>query len=213
MITFSKTSTKPNILFGKLPHYFKVNDTYKDGSGYGLLERYLEVFCNEVDNNISPYIDNIGLIVDSELLSNLPNTNKEDLLIHIADIFGNPPSIGSDEQYKVLLRHIWDIIQSKGTTKSLSLYLAIYGYKIYSINESGVSVERYDKLPTSAIYDGDTHYDDGFVFYSDYDLVITDLPGTGPKNPTSEWLDLLKEAITQFISPIFAQLNSLTYNT
>ena len=211
MITFGKTSTKPNYLFGKLPHYFKENDSYKNGSNEGLLERFLEIFCAEIDNGLTPYIEGLGSIVDTESLDSLPNSNKADLLIHIADIFGNPPSVGTDTQYKTLLRHIWEILQSKGTVKSLSLFLALYGYKIYNLTESGVNLQKYDQTPAGS-YDEGLTYDVGFIFYSGYNLVITDLPGTGPKNPSNAWLTLLKDAITQFINPIFAQLESLTYH-
>lgn len=214
MRTLSSNGSKPNYLFGLLPHYFKQNDTYKDINDKGLLERYLEIFCNEVDQEVvNPYIEGLLSVTDAEALGNINIANINNLLIHIAETFGNPPSIGTDNQYKALLRHIWEILQCKGTTKSLSLYLALYGYKIKNLSESGITLHQYDQVPIKGVYDTGLTYDEGFTFYSGYDLAITDYPGTGTKNPSQEWLNLLKEAISQFISPVFAQLNSITYST
>ena len=211
MITFGKTASRPNYLFGKLPVYFKVNDSYKDGSNEGLLERYLQTFCVEIDEMLSPSIDSIGLITDAESQGLLPGNGHGDFIIHIAELFGNPPNIGTNDQYKVLIRHIMEIIQSKGTTHSLKLFLAIYGYKIYSISESSITMNKYDQedITMDSIYT----YDVGFIFYSGWDLVITDYDGTGTKNPNAPWLALLKEAIQTFITPIFAELKTLTYHT
>lgn len=220
MITFGKTSTKPNFLFGKLPHYFKENDSYKDGNDEGLLERYLEIFCAEIDNEVSPYIDEVLDITDAEALSGLTRDNPTELLIHISELFGNPPDIGTGESYSgdedeyiVLIRYIIYILQTKGTRKAIEYYLAIYGYEITTLTESGSTITTYDETPTVGEYDDDGVYDEGFIFYSGFDLVITDLPGTGTKSPTQAWLDdYVKPAIQNFIAPIWAQLGSLTYS-
>ena len=211
MISFGKTSTKPNYLFGKLPIYFKVNDTYKDSNNEGLLERFLQCFCLEVDSELSPSLDAIGFITDVESHVNLPNNNHGDFIIHLAELFGNPPNIGTNEQYKVLIRHIWEILQAKGTIHSLNLFLFLYGYKVYSISESSTTLSKYDQ--DEMVHDSIYTYDMGFSFYSGWDLVITDYTGTGTKNPSSQWLSLLKEAIQTFISPIFAELKTITYHT
>lgn len=220
MITFGKTATKPNFLFGKLPHYFKENDSYKDGNGEGLLERYLEIFCTEIDNKVSPYIDELLDITDAEALSGLTRENPTELLTHISELFGNPPDIGigtaysgGESEYIVLIRHIIHILQTKGTKKSIDYYLAIYGYKVTSLTESISTINTYDVVPAAGEYDDAGVYDEGFIFYSGFDLVITDLPGTSTKNPTQTWLDgYVKPAIQNFIAPIWAQLGSLTYS-
>lgn len=211
MITFGKTSTKPNYLFGKLPYYFKGNDTYKDGNDEGLLERYLEVFCAEVDAEVSPPIDDLLSIVDAEALSGLSIDNPMEFLNVISDVFTNPPDIGTENQYIVLLRHIVWILRTRGTVRSLELFLAIFGYAISSLTEEAATPIIYDLTPTPLSYDDGGIYDPGFAFYSEWDLVITDYPGTTTGNPGSTWLDLLKEAITQFIAPIFSTLTSVTY--
>ena len=45
-------------LFDKLPGFFKREDTFKDGNDEGLLERYLKIFGEELDENVSDDIDN-----------------------------------------------------------------------------------------------------------------------------------------------------------
>lgn len=220
MITFGKTSNKPNFLFKKLPHYFKEKDSYKDGNDEGLLERYLEIFCAEIDNEVSPYLDEVLSITDAEALSGLTRTNPTELLIHISELFGNPSDIGTGDswaggeaEYIILIRYIRHILQTKGTVKALDYFLAIYNYEIDTLTQSGVTVSTYDVSPTPIEYDDGAEYDKGFVFYSGYDLAITDLAGTSAKNPTQAWLDdYLKPAIQRFISPIWAILGTLSYS-
>jgi hypothetical protein len=217
MRILGKTATTPNYLFGLLPSYFKENDTYVPNSvtGHtteGLLERYLGLFCEEIDAEVTPYIDDVGLLYDATALIDLPHTSPLKFLDHIAELFGNPPNIGTENQYIILLRYILQIFKTKGTTKSLNLFLAVYGYTISSIIESSENVTKYDATPTPIKYDNLAKYDFGFSFYSGWDLVITDLPGNVPNDPGTTWLtNELKLAIQKFISPIFATLNSVTY--
>lgn len=220
MITFGKTATKPNFLFGKLSHYFKEKDSYKDGNNEGLLERYLEIFCAEIDNEVSPYIDELLNITDAEALSSLTRDDPTELLIYISELFGNPPDVGTgtsysgdEDEYIILIRYIKHILQTKGTIQALIYYLAIYGYEIDTLTESSKTLKSYDETPTPLSYDDSNEYDVGFTFYSGFDLVITDKPGTGTKNPNSTWLNTyLKPAIQNFIAPIWAKLNNLTYS-
>jgi hypothetical protein len=208
MKTLSRTGTSPNYLFGRLPLYFKVNDSYKDQYNRGLLERYLEIFCWEIDNNVSPFIDNAFYLLDAENLNSLPNTDPSIFLDHLSDTFGNPPDIGTETQYKALIRHIINILQTKGTRKSVDLYLALYGYKVYDITENTVTSKSYDD---GLLFDNGVEYDFGFNFYSGWNLTITDLAGTGNKVPSEAWLESLKQAIQKFIAPIFATLEVISY--
>lgn len=212
MRTLAKTSSRPNYLFSLLPHYFKENDSYKDGNGEGLLERYLEIFCAEVDSQVAPYIDNVHYLLDAENLSSLPHDDPDKFLDYLSGIFGNPPYLGTDIQYKALIKHIVWILKSKGTFTSVELFLNLLGYTIDSYTEETFPDIIYDETPTPLKYDNSISYDDLYKFYSNWDLVITDIAGTGPKSPTAEWLTKLKQAIQKFLCPIFATLNSVTYN-
>lgn len=220
MITFGKTSSQPNFLFKKLPHYFKENDSYKDGNNEGLLERYLGIFCNEIDDELSLYIDELLNITDAEALLGLTKTDGIDLLIHIAETFGNPldigigqPYSGDQDEYIVLIRHIIHILQTKGTEQGLIYYLAIYGYEITTLTNSSTDINSYDEKPTPIKYDVPIKYDTGFSFYSSFSLVITDLSGTTTKSPPQSWLDnYLKVAIQNLLTPIWAVLDTITYS-
>ena len=219
MITFGKTANKPNLLFSKLPYYFKENDSYKDGNNEGLLERYMEIFCQEIDDNVSPYIEEVLDITDVEKLPGLTHGDPEILFNYISALFGDPPDVGigeiysgGDTEYQKLIRYVIHILRNKGTIIGLSLYLAIYGYKIDLITESPAVVGFYDYSPPIK-YDDGYLYDGGFNFFSGYDLVITDISGTTTKNPTQSWLDnYLKPSIQKFISPMWAELGTLTYS-
>jgi hypothetical protein len=221
LITFGKTASKPNFLFGKLPLYFKTEDSYKDGSDEGLLERYLEIFCTEIDDDVSPYIDQLLDITNAEALPNFTgDVDPINLLTHISELFGNPPDIGTDTDYSggeaeyiVLIRYIRQILQTKGTEQSLIYFLAIYGYQVNLLTSSGISSKIYDEFPTPLKYDNNVQYDAGFTFYSGFDLIITDKPGiTHAPAPTQGWLDdYLKPAIQKFIAPMWATLGTLTH--
>lgn len=217
MRIFAKTSTRSGYLFGLLPSRFVEKDSYKNNpaaTGYteeGLLERFLEIFCLEIDNELSPYIDDIGLLVDASQLPNLPHDDTSKFLIPLAADLGNPPDIGTEDQYKTLLINSRLINQHKGSKEGVSLFLAVFGYEISDLTQSEVSAKSYDATPTVLKYDSGLQYDAGFIFYSGWDLIIADVPGTGTKNPTQDFLDSLKEAIQKFISPVFATLGTVTY--
>lgn len=52
------------------PYYYRENDTYKDSSGKGILERFIEVCAEYFDNQIMPDIDNLMDIIDVDKTSN-----------------------------------------------------------------------------------------------------------------------------------------------
>ena len=202
-----------NYLFGQLPHYFKENDSYvrNDIVGYenqGFLERYLEAFCLEYDQEVDPYIENIGHLYNALGLDNLPMVGSNKFITHLSDMLDNPPDIGTDEQYKILLRYLTHILRVRGTRLGLNLYLAIFGYRV-------------DNLITTpyetAIYDDGFKYDDGWIydgeeiFFFDVDLVITDYEGINSGNPGSTWLALLKQALQNYIMPVITELKTVTY--
>ena len=213
MITFSKTGDRSNFLFDKLSSYFKENDSYQGTNvpgyeGDGIVERFLETFCLELDNEFSPYIDALGYLFDATGLGNIPGTNPDRFLIHIADSWGNPPSISDNGGYKLLLRYLIYILRKRGTLEGLNLYLRLMGYKVKTISSS-----PYDTIK----YDDGSKYDDGWafdvknMFYHDVSIVITDYDGFGPTTPAYGWLDSLKQALIQFIIPIYSNLTAVTY--
>ena len=217
MISLSKVGDKPNFLFGQLPHYFKENDSYKPNAvlgyeGDGFVERYLEGFCKELDNELTPYMDNIGYLYDALGLSNIPGSNQDRFLIHIAEFLGNPPDISTKERYKLLLTCLKYILQTKGSWESINLYLALFGYKVDSYELIPYDSPLYDKTPTPDKYDVGYATDTTKLFYFDLNLVITDYPGYTYGDPGVDWLALLKEAISNFLLPVNVNLLSITFN-
>ena len=212
MRTFRKTTDKPNYLFGLLPYYFKANDTYKDVNDEGLLERFLELFCEEIDTQVSYPIDSILYIFDALSYDLLAVNNPNDFLNYLAENFNNPPDIGTEDQYKILLRYLAHILRVRGTRKGIELFLAIFGYRIKSLNEYSLDLNIYDNTPNPSKYDQSLQYDNEFIFYSEFDLIIEDYPGYGTNPPTAAWLALLKEAIEKFLIPIWARLVVLSYD-
>lgn len=213
MITFSKTGDRSNFLFDKLSSYFKENDSYQgtDVPGYegdGIVERFLETFCLEIDNEFSPYVDTLGYLFDATGLSNIPGIDTDRFLIHIADSWGNPPSISGNEIYSILLRYLIHILQRRGTLEGLNLYLRLLGYKVDTILSVPYDTVKYDD---GSKYDDGWSYDVQSMFYHDIVIVITDYSGFVPTVPTSEWLTSLKQALIQFMIPIYSNLITVTY--
>lgn len=201
MFSFSKTATKPNYLFGLLPSYFKENDNNKDVNSEGTLERFLEIFCNEIDAEVKPFLEGTGILFNAENYDNLPSSDKNKFLIHLSDVLGNPPDIFNDvDKYKNLLRHIFEIYKYKGSTRSLNNFLALLDWQIFDYFEIPGTGNEYD---IDLEYDGGCmFYDEACVSFSKYSLTITDLPGTTVKSPTFEELEKLRVVIENFIQPV-----------
>lgn len=137
----------------KLPSYFHEEDTYKDGSNKGLLQRYLRIFGLELDESIVPYINNYLDQVD-------PKTASNNFLTHIAYALGNPLDIFSDaSKFSLLLQYIMSIYKIKGTIKSYEVYFKLLGLTAYI-------VEHFDNINT--YYDSGILYDTDLILYDSY---------------------------------------------
>ena len=60
----SFSSFKQYVFTHLFPAYYRENDTYKDGDGKGILERFIEVCSEYLDTQIMPDIDNFMDILD-----------------------------------------------------------------------------------------------------------------------------------------------------
>lgn len=184
----------------KLPVYFRMNDSYKDKNGDGLLMRYLTVFGDEIDQEIIPTIECYINIIDAQ---------KADakFLTHISDVLGNPPDVfGQDDKYRNLLSYICSIYKIKGTKVAYELFFSILGFDIDLVEiEPNQGFSEYD--------DGG-QYDNGLIYdvnrcepCSEYD--ITFYPKDAGFVLTPDIVDKLKSAI-KFNEPINARLRNLT---
>lgn len=200
--------TFANFFFDKLPLYFWRNDSYKDSNDRGLLERYLQIFGLEVDNNIKPLADNYLDIID-------PSTVTAKHLSHLAYSLGNPPDMfqSNPAQYAKLLQHIVTLYKIKGTIESYKLFFSLMGFTVFII-EYPEEVET--KFDSGCLLDEGYKFDMGCPTCSEYSLVISQLL-SNPNNicqiPTfitlnQTMITLITEVI-KFIEPINAELRDL----
>jgi len=191
-------------LFDKLPYYFLNQDTYKDSEGRGLLQRYLTLFGDYLDEYVIGEIECYLNIIDSSLTSSK-------YLTDLSATLGNPPDIFKDEnKYRNLLHYISSVYKIKGTLESYKLFFSILGYDII-LTEIPIP----NILDSEKVYDATGQYDNGNIYDADkcqpcseYD--ITFIPVNGQVTGVSEdTLSKINQSI-QFNEPINAKLRYLT---
>lgn len=197
-----------NFIFDKLPLYYLQNDSYKDSNNRGLLERFLEIFGIEIDDEISPLIDHYLDLIDP---LNVPNKHISNLAYSV----GNPPDMfqNNPDQYKKLLQFIVTLYKIKGTIESYKLFFNIMGFNVTIIEYPEEVEARFDSGN-----DLDTTYkfDTGCPTCSDYSLIINSLL-SNPNNlcyvPTfailNQTIISLITQVVKFLEPINAHLRDL----
>lgn len=195
-----------DFMFSRLPLYFKVNDTYKNSEGKGLLERYLSAFGYELDFEIIPKLECYLEIIDASIA-------EPQYLNHISDVLGNPPDIFQDENiYRNLLRYILSVYKIKGTKKAYELFFQILGFNVL-IEEIPPTQEEYnydiageyDKGDIDSVYDQDLCQP-----CSLYRVIFTPINDSSA-SLTPELLSKLNDVIA-FNEPINAKLDNLLYS-
>ncbi len=191
--------------FSLLPFHFKLNDTYKDTNGEGILERFLRNPGDEIDEQVIPFIE--GYIAATSL------GGDPKFLTHIAYTLGNPPDLwlGNDNtKYDLFLQHVVSIYKIKGTIKSYELMFLLLGYIV-------TIVEYPEYVP--AAFDSGGEFDSGLYFdgkcptCSDYSIFITPA-NVDCYNPqlyviTQQMIDLFW-LIIKWLEPINAHLIEFT---
>jgi phage tail-like protein len=191
-----------NFIIGNLPYYIIANDSYKDSEGKGLLERYLGVFSDYIDEDIYPQIKDYLNVIDASICD-------EKFLNHLSDVLGNPPDIFKNEQqYRNLLSYIVSVYKIKGTRDAYELFFSIIGFKI-EIEEIQPDLETF-------IYDGEGLYDNPIEYdngrcqaCSTYNIQFFPLLGDGSALNLNDII--LLQAAIDFNEPINANLNTFTY--
>ena len=191
-------------IFEKFPYYFWENDTYKDGEGHGLFQRYLETVGIELDSELVNKIPGLLDLTNAELVA-----SKQ--LIHLAEVLGNPPdTFGDETKYRKLLKYITNINKEKGNLKGYQLIFGVLGVDVEIEEVYGLD-NHYD---TELQYDTDLHYDGNCPPCSNYTLAITDPDGNCPEiadAPTNPIINNLLMAIIKYVEPINAVLVDITY--
>ena len=199
-----KPKTSEPWFFKFLPPYFKMNDTYKDAQGQGLLERYLSAFDPEVLLETFPNINKYLDIIDVR-------TCAPKFLTHISDVLGNPPDIFDDEdKYRNLLAYIVSVYKIKGSIESYELFFDILGFDI--------ELEEIPLFNQNSVYDNEGIFDsdefesiydkNGCPSCSYYDLTLY-YKDVNNFTINQEMINNIREAIT-FNEPINAKLRRLT---
>jgi hypothetical protein len=133
-------------IFGQLPFYYKDEDTYKDSTGRGLLERYLGNFGEELDEGFYPFILNFLDLFDAA------KCNQE-LLPHLGFILGIPNVINNDnETYRRILKYAIDLYKVKGTELSYKMLFNLIGISVTLVDDLDSDIPSYDSGFT---YDAD----------------------------------------------------------
>lgn len=176
-----------NFLFGLLPNYYRLNDTYKDINDRGLLERYLSIFGLELDTEVQPLADDYLRIIN-------PFETDTKFLNDIAYTVGNPPDIiTSPNDYAKLLAYIIQVYKIKGTKRSYELLFSLLGYNV-SIVE--LPPNEGNLLDEAKLLDDGHLLDMGCPGCSEYELIINELVSETQNSPCYQ--------------PVFTSLNNTT---
>jgi len=197
-----------NWIFDRFPRRFKIEDSYKDADGKGLLERMMGVIGDELDEEIIP------LIEDYQVQQN-PITCDSKFINLIAFFYGNPPSpLSYEDLYRKLLSKITEVNKIKGTEASYVLFFKLIGLDV-AVREVPLVDYRYDK--DNIRYDNNEHlrYDMNCPPCSGYYLDILDHDNLYPEfihNPIDPEIFKLLMSMIRYCEPINARLIEVTYD-
>jgi phage tail-like protein len=209
-------------IFEQFPRYFKEQDTYKDGDDKGLLERFLGVLGDELDEEMIPSITNFTEIFNVE-------TTPDQYFRYLAEMMGNPPDLFyNDARYRRFIKYLTDINKHKGTAESYDMLFRLFNCTVV-IEEIPLVRLIYDlvdswgeEAPHALLLHDSQHpvtaekwrYDEGCPTCSRYNLHITDPERNLPlfEKTTSPNYILLKKII-QYVEPINMILNRIYIDT
>lgn len=183
-----------------LPDYLIESDSYKDIGGKGFVERYLEIFGDELDLEYVTKIENLVKQKDPKLA----DATMLDLL---ASANGDLPNLSKDTaHYRNIISFISAIWRIKGTIKSYQS-----GFYMLELYNTVITEE----VPVEVMYDDDAiEYDEEPEWEYDTDCPTCSgysisTEGGGPLT-ISLYRKML--AVVTLLQPINAILRSITYN-
>jgi len=192
-------------------------DTNKDSNDKGTFERYLQVFGDEIDNELIPYIDDDESLFDEfnpvlnnflDIIDGFACNNK--FLNHLAEVLGNPPDVFQKSandyyEYRALIRYIITVYKWRGSLTGFELFYRILGYDIWISEIAG----------TTNLYDSGLTYDDGesydvneSILEGNYNIQFAYIDDGVTSVPGGELTSL--ELTLPFIEPINTTFNNVT---
>jgi hypothetical protein len=189
-----------NFLFNQFSDYFHREDTYKNSEGEGLLQRYTQIFGDELDEQIIPSIE--------DFYKNLDVLNcDEQTLKYLSDFLGTPPDLFlNTDIYRKILSNIISIYKIKGTVQSYEIFFKLMGFNIIIEDEEFRSFNRYD---TNLRYDSGLVYDAGCKKCYQYSITFSSIDN--PLEPINQATLQKLSNVVKFVEPINAKLKSLGY--
>lgn len=185
----------------QIPDYIRDNDSYKDVDDKGFVERYLEIFGDELDEFQVAKLDNFPDQIS-------PFTMDDIYLDYIAYTLGDIPNLTPDiPSWRNFLSHVVSIWKIKGTKKSFRAILLPLRVVIANLD---TDIEEI--VPANYIYDSIYAYDQGVQYDKNcptctrYNLKLTSiLPLTA---------DLYNRIIgaIKLVEPLGAVMNELEWN-
>jgi len=188
------------------PYFYKEHDTYKDGDGQGVLERFIKLCGEELNEYINPYLDETS---EHYYMKNLdPMEAEQKFLKIISEFLGNPPNPLGTSEFRILLNFILQLYQIKGTIKGYELFFSLLGFDT-TITELTPS----DQSATN-LYDTEILHDKQYIYDEDSPTCKTshcsyytlDLTPIDPEFTLTTELDTKLKQIVKFIEPINARL-------
>lgn len=184
-----------------LPNYYREQDSFKDQDNKGFLERFLEIFGQELDDYTVASITELQNLANPLILGDAKFLEYYSFKAGDLDV----SSIGINEAtYRNLLTYALSIYKVKGTLKSYKAILGIIGITDVVLNAYEEVTNRYDQ---GLLYDSGVLYDEALCLTCfRYDIV---LEGTQPI--TGQLYNSIK-ALVRLVEPIYAKLEIITYN-
>lgn len=194
-------------LWGLIPESLRQRDGNKNAQGKGLLERFLSIFGEELNEEVVPLLENLINQLD-------PETADDIYLSELAFQVARPKDILEDLNiYRLVLKQIISLYKIKGTAKSYTFFF----------NLLGMHADIVEHLPLDNVYDAGLIYDDNSanahvydetsceVGCVEYSINYYNLPGKTVAPLTGDLRANVIAIIQEFLEPVDCKLRDLIY--
>lgn len=141
-----------NFIWGLLPDYFSLTDSYKDGNDEGIFQRYSKNFDYYLDDEVYPFIKDVLDILSAK-------DTEAKFLPYLAYMFGDTPLTKDTAANRNLIRWAATLHRLKGSRPSYRMIFNLFGYGVDVIETWGRRPVRYDNYDYR-LNTYDSHYYD-----------------------------------------------------